>query len=84
MVTAADARTRLVQRPFTPFRIMTSSGQGYDVMHPEFVMVGKRIVVIGKPAHQGDLEFDQVELVSIMHITAFELLPPATVGRRRR
>lgn len=37
------------QRPFEPFRILTSDGHGYDVPHPEFAMVGLSATVIGIP-----------------------------------
>src|SRR5436309_2163880 len=38
MITAQDVRELLAQRPFEPFRIVTSSGQHYDIPHSDFVL----------------------------------------------
>jgi hypothetical protein len=27
--------SRLHQRPFTPFRLVTSSGEGFEILHPD-------------------------------------------------
>ena len=72
MITSADIRERVAQKPFNPFRIVTSSGQTYNVRHPEFVMIGKRTVVVGQPIHDDDPEWDLAQLVSVLHITALE------------
>ena len=74
MITAADLRERVKRVPFSPFRIRTSFGQFFDVVNPAFVMVGKRIVVVGKPPHPDDEEFDLIQEVSIPHITSVERL----------
>ncbi len=74
MITAADLREKAKQQPFVPFRIWMSSGQSVDVLHPEFIMIGKRFAIVGKPLHAGDSEFDGVQQLSILHITAVELL----------
>ncbi len=72
MITAADLRERTKHQPFSPFRIRTSSGQFFDVLHPEFIMVGKRVAAVGKPLHPGDEEFDLLQQVSSLHITSLE------------
>ncbi|MSU77743.1 MAG: hypothetical protein EXS16_06575 [Gemmataceae bacterium] len=74
MITSTDIRSRLNRQPFSPFRIRTSSGQAYDVLHPEFAIVGKRVVVVGIPSQQDDPEFDQAHVVSILHVSALETL----------
>jgi hypothetical protein len=74
MITSADLRERVKREPFAPFRIRTSSGTCYDVMHPEFIIVGKRVVGVGKPLQPNDEEFDLLQQVSILHITALEPL----------
>jgi hypothetical protein len=75
MITSSDIRERVQKKPFFPFRIRTSSGEHYDILHPEFAMVGKRIVVVGIPVPEDDPEFDKAHIVSIMHVTALEALP---------
>jgi hypothetical protein len=77
MITSSDIRQRLNHRPFIPFRIETSSGQNYDIFHPEFVVVGKRVLGVGLLEQAGDPEFDQLHVLSVLHITALETLPTA-------
>jgi hypothetical protein len=40
MFTADHIYERMQDRPFKPLRIVTSSGESYDVYHPELVVVG--------------------------------------------
>jgi hypothetical protein len=83
MITSADVRERVTQQPFFPFRIVTSSGQAYNVRHPEFVLIGKRTIVVGQPIHDDDAEWDLAQLVSVLHITALEPISvPSTEERR--
>ena len=74
MITAADIKDRLSERPFSPFRIVTSSGKEYNILHPEFLMVGKRVLGIGTPKKEGDEEIDGIHVISVLHITALESL----------
>lgn len=42
-----DFRDLLTERPFRPFRIVMSSGQAYEVRHPEVAFVTRSDLVIG-------------------------------------
>src|SRR5438105_1124848 len=33
--------------PFTPFRLQLSTGETFDVRHPDLIMVGKRALILG-------------------------------------
>ena len=77
MVTSAEIKKRLTQQPFVPFRIITSSSNHYDILHPEFLMVGQRVLGIGTVREEGDEEIDGVDVISVLHVTALELLTPA-------
>jgi hypothetical protein len=68
-------QSRIQQRPFVPLRIVTSSGESYDVRHPELVMVGRRELVIGTPSNRNPLQFDGINRVAIMHVTDLQDLP---------
>ena len=74
MITAQDVRERRDRRPFEPFRVVTSSDQHYDIPHSDFLFVTKRTVGIGTPKTEGDKEPDGLHLVSILHITALEVI----------
>jgi hypothetical protein len=51
-----------------------SSGQAYEIFHPVFLMIGKRLLGVGVPADPGDPEFDGLHVVSVLHVTALETL----------
>lgn len=74
MFNASDIRSRATQQPFQPFRIETSSGQTYDVHHPDMVLVGKREVVVGIPDDDSSYH-ERIARVAIMHITELRDLP---------
>jgi hypothetical protein len=63
-------------RPFKPFRVEMSSGQAYEVRHPEAAFVTKSDLLVGI-----DIEDDGVpaefKICSLLHVTAVELLEPA-------
>ena len=75
MFTAADIQKRIKEKPFVPLRIITSSGDYYDVFHPDLIMVGTRQLFIGAASEENPTVFDRYSIVAIMHITALETLP---------
>jgi hypothetical protein len=77
MITSDEIKKRLARHPFAPFRIVTSSGEHYDILHPEFLMVGKRVLGVGTVREDGDDEIDGVDVISVLHVTALEMLSPA-------
>ena len=56
------------REPFVPFRIHTTNGRTFDVMHPEFAMLLRTTLVLGNP------ETDGVSMVSLIHVNEFESL----------
>jgi hypothetical protein len=78
MITAQHIRERLTTRPFEPFRIVTSSGDRYDVMHHDWVLLARRTLAVGTPKTEGDRDPDGLHLISILHITALEVIPNKT------
>ena len=75
-VTVQTFREMLVRRPFQPVRITLSSGQSYDVRHPEMAMLTRTSLFVGT-----DLADDGVpaefKILSLLHVTAIEPLMPA-------
>src|SRR5947207_8221807 len=84
MFTAEDIRRRLRDRPFVPVRIVTSTGQAYDVYHPDLVMVTRRALIIGTASAEEPSVPDLVTRVAIFHVTELRDLPvpalPSGVG----
>jgi hypothetical protein len=75
MFTAKDILARVRQQPFVPLRLVTSSGQSYDVYHPDLILVGHRDLMVGTGSSEEPTFYDQVSHVAIMHITALQDLP---------
>ncbi len=85
MLTATEIRARANQRPFVPFRVVTSSGQSYEVRHPELILVGRRELTIGRSGVHDPTFYEGQDRVSVLHVTALEdmaqpMAPPSTNG----
>lgn len=75
MFTADDVQARIRERPFVPVRIVTSSGQAYDITHPDLVLVGRRALIIGTASNENPSQFEAASRVAILHITDMQDLP---------
>lgn len=69
----------LTARPFMPFRITMSSGQTFDVKHPEMAWLTKSLVFIGTGAFIPANEADEFRMCSLLHVTAVEPLSAVAV-----
>ena len=82
--TAEDVQSRLRDRPFVPVRIVTSSGQGYDIYHPDLVVVGRSFLIVGTPDRANPTVFDTVTRLALAHVTELcdlpVSMPPARNG----
>jgi hypothetical protein len=77
MFTAADIHARIKERPFVPVRIVTSSGQSYDIKHPDLVLIGKQALIIGTASNDSPTIFEVANRVAILHITDMQDIPHA-------
>ncbi len=78
MISPDDIQKRMRKSPFIPVRIIISSHQTFDVMHPDLVLVGRREIMIGMASRKNPAQYEQVTRVPITHITALEDLPTTT------
>ena len=78
MFTATDIHARVKSRPFVPLRIVTSSGQSYDITHPDLVVIGKRDLFIGIPSNENSDIYDASSRVAILHISDIQDIPRAS------
>ncbi len=78
-MTVQAFRNLLEERPFKPFRLVMSSGQCYEVRHPEMAMLTKSDILVGI-----DIEADGVpaefKICSMLHVTAVEPIEPTANG----
>lgn len=77
MLTSDDIQSRLREQPFVPVRIITSSGQAYDITHPDLVLVGRRALIVGTASNENPSQFETASRVSILHISDIQDLAPA-------
>ncbi|WP_165228178.1 hypothetical protein [Aquisphaera insulae] len=70
-MTVQAFRELLTQRPFKPFRLVISSGQSYEVRHPEMALLTRTSILVGV-----DMADDGVpaefKICSLLHVTAIE------------
>jgi hypothetical protein len=71
-MTLQTFREMLTRRPFRPVKLTTSSGQTYEIRHPEMALLTRTDILIGIDAEDGvPAEF---KIVSLLHVTAMEPL----------
>lgn len=72
-MTIQTFRDLLAQQPFKPFRLVMSSGERYDVRHPEMAMLTRTSILVGT-----DIADDGVpaefKICSLLHVATIEPL----------
>jgi hypothetical protein len=80
-MTVQTFRDLLNQRPYKPFRLVMSSGQTYEVRHPEMAWLTKSDILVGI----GDLDDDvpaEFKICSLLQVAAIE--PPSATASGSR
>lgn len=69
----------LQRRPFKAFEISLSSGESYEVVHPEMIFLAEDFAAVGRPHRTGDppevSDFAWLDLDHIVSIEARKDLP---------
>jgi hypothetical protein len=68
MFTPQIIKDRLKGAPFVPMQIVLSTGETYDVRHPDLVFVGEREIHVGTPSHKGPGIYKSSSRVALLHI----------------
>jgi hypothetical protein len=68
----------LRKQPFEPFRIVLTTGDSYEIRHPELAWLTRTSMFVGIPLHK-DTIADRAVQCDLLHIVAIE---PVN-GRRR-
>jgi len=77
MKSFASVRKLWKKRPFEPFRIVTDSGQHFDILGPEYIMVTTTTLVVGEKKNKDDI-FDSARHLGLLQVAAVEpLLSPS-------
>jgi hypothetical protein len=69
-MTAEALRDWMQRRPFQPFRITMSSGDAYEIRHPEMAFLTRAEIIIGL-GERGGIP-SRHRTVSLLHVTAAE------------
>lgn len=78
-MTVQTFRDLLAQRPFRPFRLVMSSGQTYEVRHPEMALLTRTDLLIGVGESEEGVPAE-FRICSLLHVTAVEPVSPAASG----
>ncbi len=63
------------RRPFEPFRVLITTGETFDVRHPELIMVGRRSAILGIANDPEATTYNQTIKVDLLHIAGIRDLP---------
>jgi hypothetical protein len=72
-MTVQTFRELLAQQPFRPFRLVMSSGQSYEVRHPEMAMLTRTDMLVGVDIAEDGVPAE-FRICSLLHVTAVEPL----------
>ena len=63
------------RQPFRPFRIVLTTGEAYDIRHPDLILVGRRSLAIGIVNEGTGTAFDRLVRADLLHVVRTEELP---------
>jgi hypothetical protein len=76
-MTVRTLRELLTQRPFKPFRIVMSSGEAYEVRHPEMAWLTRTDILIGLEETADGVPAES-RICSLLHVATVDPLSAAT------
>ena len=81
-MTVQTFRELLTERPFKPFRLVMSSGQTYEVRHPEMALLTRTDLLVGVDEADDGVSAT-FRICSLLHVTAIIPLrkPEITTSR---
>jgi hypothetical protein len=69
----AEELAQLIRRkPFQALRLHLTTGQTYDIRHPEFIIVQRQSAEVGLDPDPKTGVVDRVEYLSLLHIVRIE------------
>lgn len=73
-----ELRDALRQQPFEPFRLVMKDGNGFEVRHPDLLMVGQRTATVGLTGQPGQTFYERTIKVDLLHVIRIEPLEAAS------
>lgn len=65
----------LSRRPFQPVRLTLSSGQNFEIRHPETALLTRTSILIGVDAADDGVP-SEFKIISLLHVTSIEPIMP--------
>lgn len=85
MFTPDDLQARIKEQAFVPVRIITTTGQMFDIYHPDLIMIGRRSITVGTASTDNPRQYDHLTRIAILHIAALQdLAVPSIPGGNGR
>jgi hypothetical protein len=81
-MTRDEIREEARRVPFRPFRIVLTTGEMYDIRHPDLIMVGLRSVEIGLTYDPEGTAYERIVRADLFHIVRVEELPAGPASTR--
>lgn len=71
VVTVQTFREMLTRKPFQPVRLTLSSGQSFEIRHPEIALLTRTSILIGTDVADDGVPAE-FKLVSLLHVASME------------
>ncbi len=82
-MTVQTFRDLLTAQPFQPFRVVMSSGETYEVKHPEMAWLTRTNILVGLDETRLGVPA-RFKICSLLHLTAIEPIEAPVAARRKR
>ncbi len=70
----SELRDTLRTQPFEPFRLVMSDGVGFDIRHPDLLLIGQFTAIVGLTGRPGQVFYERTVKVDLKHIIRLEPL----------
>lgn len=74
LMTVQTFREMLARRPFQPVKLTLSSGQSFEIRHPEMAFLTRTSILIGVDFAEDGVPAE-FRIISLLHVAALEPMP---------
>lgn len=75
-----ELRDMVQKQPFEPFRLVMTDGIGYEIRHPDLLLVGKRSTTVGLTGDPGETFYERTVKVDLLDVIRLEPLTTTTTN----
>ncbi len=74
-MTQEEFQEAVHRQPFLPFRVVLTTGETFDIRHPDLFMVGRRSAMLGITNDPTETAYDRTFRVDLLHVVGIQDLP---------